>query len=50
MAYAFFKPLSGRIYRFLCKSQTAASEWYAKLLAAMHYTSPKTPTNLISFD
>uniref|UniRef100_A0A9J2PQN1 Ras-GEF domain-containing protein n=1 Tax=Ascaris lumbricoides TaxID=6252 RepID=A0A9J2PQN1_ASCLU len=49
-AFELHHPSSGRIYRFLCKSQTAASEWYAKLLAAMHYTSPKTPTNLISFD
>ncbi|VDM42877.1 unnamed protein product [Toxocara canis] len=49
-AFELHHPSSGRIYRFLCKSQTAASEWYAKLLAAMHQGSPKTPANLISFD
>ncbi|VDK24972.1 unnamed protein product [Anisakis simplex] len=49
-AFELHHPASGRIYRFICKSQLVANEWYKKLLDAMQNASQKTPVNLISFD
>ncbi|VDN25528.1 unnamed protein product [Gongylonema pulchrum] len=49
-SFELHHPQTGRIYRYICKSEKTVLEWYSSIRRIMQNAIPRTPSNLITFD